>query len=132
LPLPFAQSTSPIHQAVRFKSNATMQTSPGKEATTAKLWSRARAGAYSCGFLRLLCCVFSFGAGFWRRSDTYLEQPHVLFTKSLIAVGTAADGSRVIQYSSIERFNYLVGYDNVKQPALRVSDALGAKQPHDK
>ncbi len=65
-----------------------------------------------------LYIAYSSG-GFWRRSDIYLEQPLVRFTKDLIVVGQAADGTRVLQYSTIERFNYLVGYDNVRQPALR-------------
>ena len=37
----------------------------------------------------------------------------------MILVGTAASGSRVIQYSTIERFNYLIGYEYVKQPTIK-------------
>jgi len=65
-----------------------------------------------------LYIAYSSGS-FWKYSDTYLEQPAVYFTKDLIVVAQAADGSPVLQYSTLERYNYLVGYDNVRQPALR-------------
>lgn len=65
-------------------------------------------------------------SGFWKRTDTLFEQPMAKFTKSLICVGLAADGTRVIQYSTIERFNYMIGYDKVKQPTLTVKDTRAA------
>jgi len=60
--------------------------------------------------------------GFWRRSSTYLEQPSVHFTKSLIVAASSSDGSRVLQYSSMEKLNYLWGYQNVRQPTAKAWD----------
>jgi len=94
---------------------------PVRERFIASRWSLAylfRLAFYISVSIAPIYIAYSSG-GFWRRSDTFLEQPLALFTKNLIAVGTAADGTRVLQYSTMERFNYLVGYDNVRQPAVK-------------
>lgn len=94
---------------------------PLSERFIASRWSLAylfRVAYYIALTIPPIYIAYSTG-DFWVKTKTYLEQPTCTFTKSLVFVAYAADGSRVLQYSTIERYNYLLGYDVIRQPSVR-------------
>jgi hypothetical protein len=97
---------------------------PLQERFLASRWSIAylfRVCWYIALAISPIYIAYSSGS-FWKRDEAYYEQPDVTFSKEYIVVVRSADGAPVLHASSIEKYNQVVGYPNVRLPTVKVSD----------
>jgi transmembrane protein 231 len=60
-------------------------------------------------------------AGFWRKIDTYEEQPDVHFLHQLILILETDQPDHRIAWSTLPNFNHVFGGDATRVPTVKVS-----------
>jgi hypothetical protein len=76
----------------------------------------------ACWFISLAICpvYISYTTGdFWEKVDYYQEQPKITYSNNIILKGMNSNGIPFLQYSTLERYNYLIGYNNIRQPTIK-------------
>jgi len=64
-------------------------------------------------------CVTKIFSGFWRKVDTYEEQPDIHFLHQLILILETDQVDRRIGWSTIQNFNHLLG-ESARVPTVKV------------
>ena len=58
--------------------------------------------------------------GFWKKSDVYLEQPHINFKHEMILLLETENLDQTLAWSTDNRFNLLM-QDQARIPSIKVS-----------
>ena len=58
--------------------------------------------------------------GFWRKVETYEEQPDIHFLHQLILILETDQPDNLITWSTMQNFNHLLGGDSTRIPTIKV------------
>jgi Transmembrane protein 231 len=61
-----------------------------------------------------------FFLGFWRKVETYEEQPDIHFLHQLILILETDQPDNPITWSTMQNYNHLLGGDSTRIPTIKV------------